>query len=229
MKHQPILSPLLVLLMLASAQAQKGDWQVVKNLASDQLISVQVRHHWIRLKCRFEYATDDQLLCSYGWPLPISEVAYPRDKIFTVRVAHNPAAIGLAIGAGAGAVIGVSQNPINGLGRGGNALIDAGFFGLLGAGVGGLVSPLFPGKVIYRAAGVKPGEHGPKPPPPAPAKPPEKPESTPDATAPEKPQFATHTSSSGLSESCGPACVHTLHPDTVGEITAGPLRYSSCD
>jgi hypothetical protein len=110
----------------------------------------------------------------------------------------------------------------------GNALIDAGFFGLLGAGVGGLVSPLFPGKVIYRAAGVKPGEHGPKPPPPGPAKPPEKPESAPDATAPEKPQFTTHTGSSGLSESCGPACVHTLHPDTLGEITAGPLR-SSCD
>jgi hypothetical protein len=174
MKHKPILSPLLVLLMLASAQAQNGDWQVAKNLAPDQLISVQVRHHWIRLKCRFEYATDDQLLCSYGWPLPISEVAYPRDKIRTVRVAHSTAAIGLAIGAGAGAVIGASQNPTNGLGRGGNALIDAGLFGLLGAGVGGLLSPLFPGKVIYRAAGKKPGENTPKPPASNPEKAPQK-------------------------------------------------------
>jgi hypothetical protein len=228
MKHQRILSLLVVPLMLASAQAQTEDWQVVKNLASDTLITVQVQHHWIHLKCRFEYATDDQLLCSYGWPIPISEVAYPRDKIRAVRVAHNTAAIGLAIGAGAGVVIEVSQNPVNGLGRGGNALIDAGFFGLLGAGVGGLLSPLFPGKVIYRVSSGKPGEHGSKPPPPTPGKPPEKPESAPDSTAPQRPAFATSTSSIVSSESSAIVCPGSPRSDTL-QTTPGPFRDTLCD
>jgi hypothetical protein len=141
----------LVLLAPMWAQKQNSDWQVVKNLAPGTQISAQVGRFAPAMKCRVEDVTDGALTCAQGWPVPMQAVTCARNRIRTVRVAHNTALIGLITGAGAGAVIGVAQNPRPGLGRGGDAVISAGLLGLFGAGIGGILSPLFPGRVIYRA------------------------------------------------------------------------------
>lgn len=167
------------------AQKQNSDWQVVKNLAPGTQISVQVGRFAPVLKCHLEDVTDDELTCALGWPVPMRAITYARNRIRAVRVAHNTALIGLAVGAGTGFVIGLAQDPRPGLGRGGDAVISAGLLGLLGAGLGGILSPLFPGRVIYRAPGKTPPAQPPKPdpshprdtdrptpvPPPVPAKP----------------------------------------------------------
>lgn len=164
MKQQWILSPLLVLLAAASTQAQKGDWQAVKNLAPGTLISVERhRHSVFHQRCRFEDATDEELVCRYSGPLFFpGDVTYRRSLIHAVRREHNTAAIGLGIGAATGAAIGAFHP---GSGKGFFVTIDAGLLGLFGAGVGTAVGPLFPGKLVYLA-----DDHKPAPPePPRPA------------------------------------------------------------
>jgi hypothetical protein len=112
---------------------------------------VQLGRFWFPLKCHLEDATDEDLTCGQGWPIAMQAVTYSRGRIRTVRIAHNAALVGLVVGASAGTVIGLAQDPRAGLGRGGNAVITAALLGLFGAGVGGILSPLFPGRVVYRA------------------------------------------------------------------------------
>jgi len=139
------------LMLLPPAMAQSTDWQTVKSLPFGTQLSLQIGRHWLLLKCHLEEVTDDALTCAQGWPVPLQAVTYARERIRTVRKAHNTALIGLIVGAGAGTAIGLARDPRPGLGRGGDAVITAGLLGLFGAGVGGIVSPLFPGRVIYRA------------------------------------------------------------------------------
>ena len=142
-----------MLMLLSQAPAQSSDWQVVKSLPLGSQISVQIGHHWLAMKCHLEEVTDDELTCAHGWPVSLEAVTYPRTRIRTVRIAHNTALIGFVVGAGAGAVIGLARDhPTPGLGGGGDAVMIGGLLGLVGAGIGGMVSPVFPGRVIYRAA-----------------------------------------------------------------------------
>ena len=188
-----VVMAIVTLVASSWAQKQNSDWQVVKNLAPGTQISVQVGRFAPALKCHLEDVTDDSLTCAQGWPFPMRAITYTRERIRAVRVAHNTALIGLAVGAGTGFVIGLAQDPRPGLGRGGDAVVSAGLLGLLGAGLGGILSPLFPGRVIYRAPGKtpapQPAKSEPSRPPdisqpapsslPVPGKPPEDPEITP--------------------------------------------------
>ena len=174
MKFRCLLLFVSVLMSFSRAPAQSSDWQVVKNLSLGTQISLQIGNHWFAIKCHLEDVTDDELTCAQGWPLPIRAVTFARDRVRTVRIAHNTALIGLVVGAGAGTVIGLARDPIPGLGRGGTALFQGGLLALVGAGIGGIVSPAFPGRVIYRAL-------------PKPATPPGKAPTHPADTAPTTP------------------------------------------
>jgi len=118
----------------STALAQTGDWQAVENLPRRSLISVEDMHHTIHGTCRFQGVVDTQLLCEYGsHAFDSSEVAFRRESIRAVRREHNSTLIGMAIGAGSGAVIGAARDSTPGGGRGGSALVGAGIFGGLGA------------------------------------------------------------------------------------------------
>jgi len=149
---QTVPSLLISLLVVSNAGAQANDWQVVENLAPRTLISVEDMHRVIHDKCRFQGVVDGQLICEYGpYPFGPSEIALRRESIRAVRREHNNTLIGLAVGAGAGAVIGVSRDTYPGLGRGGSALVGTGVLGGVGAVAGALTGHMFHGKVIYRS------------------------------------------------------------------------------
>jgi hypothetical protein len=69
--------------------------------------------------------------------------------------------IGLAVGAGAGAVFGAARDTTSGIGRGGSALVGAGVYGGLGALVGSAHGHFSHGKVIYENPSDQPRNAGP--------------------------------------------------------------------
>jgi hypothetical protein len=154
-----ILFLLAPVLLAASALAQTGDWQAVKNLPPGTRISVRSDHLFIRNTCFFLSATDDQLVCERAVrarrrmiiPAIPPEAVYERSKVREVRLAHSEAAntmAGAGIGAGIGAALGASSN--NGtLTRGGGALLIGGIGALVG-GSFGREFPVIHGKVVYR-------------------------------------------------------------------------------
>ncbi|HEX9112296.1 MAG TPA: hypothetical protein VF845_12520 [Terriglobales bacterium] len=151
-----LLAPLL---LAASALAQTGDWQAVKDLQPGTRISVRSDHLFIHNTCFFLSATDDQLVCERAVhsrrrmlipPLP-PEAIYERSRVREVRLEHSEGAntmAGAGIGAGIGAALGASTN--NGtLTRGGGALLLGGIGALVGGSFGSEF-PVIHGKVVYR-------------------------------------------------------------------------------
>jgi hypothetical protein len=151
-----LLAPLL---LTASALAQFGDWQAVKDLQPGTRISVRADHFFIRDTCFFLSATDDQLVCERAVharrrmiipPVP-PEAVYKSSRVREVRLERSEAAntmAGAGIGAGIGAALGASRN--NGtLTRGGGALLLGGIGALVGGSFGRELLVIH-GKVVYR-------------------------------------------------------------------------------
>lgn len=157
-KLQLVAGLIVVLFHVTSAQAQKGDWQAVKDLPSGTRISVKTR---VWFTCILERATDEVLACDLTLDGGIwhssSEVKLDRRKIHEVRLGSDEGlntAVGAAVGGGAGAIIGA----IAGASRGSGSTpgIGAILVGGLGAIVGGAVGREFPivhGKVVYKKIG----------------------------------------------------------------------------
>jgi hypothetical protein len=152
MTYTKIIPFLLAPLLLASsAMSQTDGWKSVQALRSGTKIKVTLKNRPTFGHCFFDGASDDQLVCNSGrWPLSRRKV-YLRDEIEAVYLTHNGPAIGLAVGAGAGAIIGATGDPVPGLGRGGTALLDAGLLGGLGAFFGMVLDPFFHGRAVYRS------------------------------------------------------------------------------
>jgi hypothetical protein len=142
-----LLAPLLI---ASSAMSQTGDWEAVQALRSGTKIKVTLKNRRTFGHCFFDGASDDQLFCTSRGGLLSRRKVYLRDEIEAVYLTHNGPAIGLVVGAGAGAAIGAAGDPVPGLGRGGTALLDAGLFGGLGAFFGMVLDPFFHGRVVYR-------------------------------------------------------------------------------
>jgi hypothetical protein len=151
MKNNIASAVLALMLTGPLAAAQTGDWQVVENLPQRSLISVEDMHHVIHDTCRFQSVVDGQLFCEYGSGFSgPSEIAFRRESVRAVRQEHNSTLIGLAVGAGAGAVFGAARDTTPGIGRGGSALLGAGVYGGIGALVGSSHGHFSHGKVIYQ-------------------------------------------------------------------------------
>jgi len=143
-----LLAPLLI---ASSAMSQTGDWAAVQGLRSGTKIKVTLKNRPTFGHCFMDGASDDQLFCTSRGGLLSRRKVYLRDDIKAVYLTHNGPAIGLAVGAGAGAAIGAVGDPVPGLGHGGTALLDAGLLGGLGAFFGMVLDPFFHGRVVYRS------------------------------------------------------------------------------
>ena len=73
-------APLLVIAIAGSLQAQKTDWQAIKNLPEETPIVVNLQHKRGFSECWFEKATDGDLTCNRDNQDPAS-VIYRRDEI----------------------------------------------------------------------------------------------------------------------------------------------------
>ncbi len=159
MRQLRIINLLLALFVLASnAQAQKGDWRAVKQLAPGTPISVKYGRFFVHDRCIFQSATDDVLVCErilYGTSrifIP-PEAVYRRKLVREIRLEHSDAsnaAVGAAIGGSIGAALGAAA-PSNASAR---ARLSAGLLvGTGGALVGAFVGRDFPirhREVVYR-------------------------------------------------------------------------------
>jgi hypothetical protein len=158
MKRKPTFATLVVGLawMTSISLAQTGDWDAVESLPPETEIHVTLKHGRVFGHCRFQQASDDQLTCrirralpTFGTPFPSIELVYGRDEIRAVYTARNGAAIGTAVGAGTGAIIGTARDPVPGLNRGGTALVNAAVLGGVGMAIGAILDPFFHGKAVY--------------------------------------------------------------------------------
>jgi hypothetical protein len=139
---------LAVLFLASSAMAQTGDWEAVQSLPGGTKIKVTLKNRPTFGHCFVNQVSEDQLVCSFGrWPLSRSRV-FLRDDIKAVYLAHNGPAIGIAVGAGAGAVIGAATP---GCYRGAMAFIDAGLLSIPGWFFGSVLDPFFHGRAVYRS------------------------------------------------------------------------------
>src|SRR5260370_11000200 len=145
-----VLAPLLI---ASSAMSQTADWEAVQALRSGTKIKVTLKNRPTFGHCFMDGASDDQLFCTSRGGLLSRRKVYLRDDIEAVYLTHNGPAIGLGVGAAAGAIIGSTGDPVPGLGRGGTALLDAGLLGGLGAFFGLVLDPFFHGRVVYRSPG----------------------------------------------------------------------------
>jgi hypothetical protein len=155
MRYLRFVSLILVFhIVAASAQAQTGDWQAVRNLPAGAYISVKTHY---RFPCVFRAATEDELTCRrdgrYIGENASSEMKIARQDVREVRFEHldvdhgNPV-IGALIGGGLGAVSGAragtgTRDHVTG------AVFVGGFCALLGAGIAWAI-PIFHRKVVYR-------------------------------------------------------------------------------
>jgi len=136
-------------LLASIALSQTGDWLAVKRLPIGSKVKVTLKNAPTFGHCFLDGVLDDQLACSTRMGLQSRHRVYLRNDIKAVYLAHSGPMIGFAVGAGAGAVLGVSHDPVPGLGRGGTALVDAGLLGGLGAFLGLVADPFFHGRTVY--------------------------------------------------------------------------------
>lgn len=149
MRYARVISLLLApLLLVVRAPAQLADWNAVQALRAGTKIHVTLKRGRTFGHCFFESASDNQLVCSQRARFDPRTVVYPRNNIKAVYLTHNGTAIGIGVGAGTGAVIGATRSRCC---RGGNAVIDAGAFALMGGFVGMMADPFFHGRAVYRS------------------------------------------------------------------------------
>jgi hypothetical protein len=140
-----IITPLL---LVSNARSQSNDWETVQSLRTGTKIKVTLKNRPTFGHCFLDGVSDDQLVCSSGKG-PISRRrVYLRDDIKAVFLAHNAPAIGLAVGAGTGAVIGATRSTCC---HSAYALLGAGAFGVVGMFFGLVADPFFHGSAIYRS------------------------------------------------------------------------------
>jgi hypothetical protein len=138
-----------MLLLTSLAPAQTGDWQALQALPNGTKVKVTLKNAPTFGHCFLDGVSDNQLVCSTRMGLRSRRRAYLRDDIKAVYLAHSGPAIGFAVGAGTGAALGATRDPVPGLGRGGTALVDAGLLGGLGAFLGLIADPFFHGRAVY--------------------------------------------------------------------------------
>src|ERR1700675_2193321 len=149
MTYTKIIPFLFAPLLLASrAMSQTGDWQAVQALRSGTKIKVTLKNGPTFGHCFFDGASDDQLFCTSRGGLLSRRKVYLRDEIEAVYLTHNGPAIGLAVGAGAGAAIGATGSNCC---HAANALLGAGALGVVGWLSGTVADPFFHGRAVYRS------------------------------------------------------------------------------
>src|SRR5260370_30415064 len=109
--------------MGSRAKSQADEWATVQGRRSGTKIKVTLKNRPTFGHCFFDGASDDQLFCTSRGGLLSRRKVYLRDDIEAVYLTHNGPAIGLGVGAAAGAVIGSTGDPVPGLGRGGTTLL----------------------------------------------------------------------------------------------------------
>ena len=153
MRYQQIVSLIVaVLIFAASAEAQTGDWQAVRNLPPGAYITVKTQYQF---GCHFRSASEEELICGHAGQGSMGRdstaMRIDRQSVREVRFEHlshgNPA-IGALIGGALGAVSGAHD------GTGtrdhvGGAIFIGGFGALMGAWIAWMI-PIFHRKVIYR-------------------------------------------------------------------------------
>jgi len=147
------LSLALLLLMPLPALAQAASsapfndpaWLRVQQLKPGSSLHIKTTHGTVR--CSFRAATPDALTC-----VKKTDVVLQRTEIKTIGVSHRGRStlVGLAIGAGGGAVGGASAGHSGDfVGKGGLATLFGVAFGIIGAGIGAATD--FTGGTVYRA------------------------------------------------------------------------------
>ncbi len=144
-----IVSLLLAIPLLASAAwAQKADWRAVQHLPAGTRLKIKLKHGRTFGHCDFLGATDDALICDYRGSLQQVQPHYSRDNIKAVYLVHNARAIGLGIGAVAGATIGAASATGPWINHEFLGVIGAGIVGGLGYFLGSVFDPFFHGKAV---------------------------------------------------------------------------------
>jgi hypothetical protein len=161
MKNLPIIGPLLVLLAVTSgALTQSGDWQVLQGIPSGTKIKILLRHERTFGHCQLEAVANDWLGCYFK---ALGSRRYPRNEIREVRLGRHSARTGLAIGAGAGAILGATHGSGGGSSRVLGVIILVPVLGGLGAGVGAIADPFIDGKTVYRSLDIEAQQSAVKP------------------------------------------------------------------
>jgi hypothetical protein len=138
-----------MLLMASTASAQTSDWRALEALPTGTKVKIALNNNPTFGHCRLNGVSDEKLTCNYGkWPLTRQSV-YHRDDIKAVFLTHDGMRIGLAVGAGAGAVLGAANNTCC---RASYALFGAGVLGAIGMFIGAVADPFFHGRAVYRSS-----------------------------------------------------------------------------
>jgi hypothetical protein len=132
----------MLIVFVSSAQAQVGDWQVVKDLAAGPILVQAV--HRVPARCIFQYATDTALFCEHIYHTPFLapyQMRFDREEIREISYQYyrgGNAVKGGLIGAGIGAAVGASgRDAGDASNRVGCAVIGGGFGALFGSLIGG--------------------------------------------------------------------------------------------
>jgi hypothetical protein len=146
-----LLVPLVLVPSLCAAQQPSSPsfgWQRVQALRAGTSINVKARTS--HAGCKLKSVDADTLTCTQG-----KDLVFQRADILQIKVAHRgrSAVVGLAAGAGAGAIAGVaSSSPCSGIcivGRGTEVLVFAVGLGVIGA-ITGLATD-FTHSTVYKA------------------------------------------------------------------------------
>jgi hypothetical protein len=142
MRQKILCFTIALVIFAASAQAQVGDWEDVKDLSTGPIL-VQAGHP-VPVRCIFQYATDTALFCEHVYRTPFSEpyqMTFDRKEIRQISYQYyreGHAAKGALIGAGIGAAVGAAgRDTGNASNRVGAAVVGGGFGALFGSLIGG--------------------------------------------------------------------------------------------
>jgi len=155
-----IYSLVVLLAVASSADAQSGDWQVLKGIPAGTKIKVTLKQSRTFGHCELEEVTDEWLGCYFT---SLGSREYARDDIREVRLGHHSARTGLAVGAGAGAILGAANGSAGAAGRVLGVVILVPVLGGIGAGVGAVVDPFLHGRTVYRSPDSKAANAADKP------------------------------------------------------------------
>ena len=149
--------PFVLASALTAAAQSKGDWNAVRRIDRESLITVKatkiVGHRNSKVRCEFVDTTEDKLFCDEDRLDATDRLAIDRNAVREVRLEFSRTAkgqIGMAAGAGIGAAAGaLFHSSQSGYTRGGDAIN----FAVMGGAAGWLIArnaPIFHRGVIYK-------------------------------------------------------------------------------